>query len=83
MNDPYSFKLIGSFRLNPESGEFVGCVAKQEGHELTLLTVGCEATEMAILDWIRDTIMLMRTTGHLDVQAADMHDRAAVNLTQH
>jgi hypothetical protein len=74
----YDYKLIGSFRFNPDTQEYIGAIAKQEGHELTILTVGCEATETAIMDWIKETIALMRSTNRTDVQASDMHDREMI-----
>jgi hypothetical protein len=81
MTDPHAYKLVGSYRYNPETSEFIGCVAKQEGRELSVLTIGCELSEVLILEWLRETIKLMRDTGRTDVQAADMHDR--MSKSQH
>ena len=67
--------LVGSYKHAPARGEFIGCVVKQQGKELTVLTVGCEGTEHAILEWIKETIKLMREAGRTDVQAPDMYDR--------
>ena len=70
------FFLVGSFRHVPNGrGEYVGCVAKQQGKEMTVLAVGCEDTEHGILDWIKNTIALMRESGKLNVQAPDKYDR--------
>lgn len=72
---PDEFVLVGSFNFVPERGEYIGVVCKQEGKVLTVLNIGAEMTEADILLWIKDTIALMRSTGRLDVQAADMYDR--------
>jgi hypothetical protein len=60
----------------PSRGEYIGTVCKQEGKNLTVLTVGAEQSEWDILDWIKNTIDLMRAEGREDVQAPDMYDRA-------
>lgn len=70
-----AYVLVGSFQFVPERAEFIGVVAKQEGKDLTIVTVGIEATEYAILMWIKDTITLMRAAGSTEVQAPDMYDR--------
>lgn len=73
--------LVGHYRYAPEIGSFVGAVASQDQstRTMTVLVVGVEATEYAILDWIKETIALMRAAGATNVQAPDMHDRAARN----
>lgn len=70
--------LIGNFRFVPERNEYVGVVCKQEGTELTVLTLGSEASEHDILMWLRQTIALMRSEGRYDVQAPDMYERARI-----
>ena len=74
------FFLVGSYKHVPDRHEYIGCVAKQQGSELTVLSVGCEASEHAILEWIKETIRLMRESGRTDVQASDMYDRARATL---
>ena len=69
------FFLVGSFKLVPERGEYIGVVCKQQGTTMEVLCVGAEVTEFAILEWIRDTIKLMRSAGKENVQAPDMYDR--------
>jgi hypothetical protein len=68
--------LIGSFKFDAERNEYLGMVVKQNGREMTVLTIGSEATEHDILVWIKQTIDLMRAEGRTDVQAPDMYDRA-------
>ena len=68
------FVLVGSFKIG-EDGLYYGVVVKQQAKEIEVLTVGVEGTEMLILEWIRDTIKLMRESGQTDVQAPDMVDR--------
>ena len=75
---PGEFFLVGSFKHVPKENRYIGVVCKQQGKELTVLTVGEEATEWAILDWIKATVDLMRAEGREDVQAPDMFDRAQV-----
>lgn len=74
-----SFFLVGSYKWVPARSEFIGVVAKQEGTTLEVLTVGAEADERGILEWIKATIAEMRATGRDDVQAPDMYDRASLN----
>ena len=74
-------KLIGSFDTRRGTDgliEYVGAVAKQEGATLTVLTVGVEDTREAILQWIKDTIAMIRDLGREDVQALDKYDRMGV-----
>lgn len=68
--------LVGHYKFVPERSEFIGAVASQEGKVMTVLSIGCEDSEFAILNWIKETIRLMREAGRLDVQAPDMYDRA-------
>lgn len=68
--------LHGSYEYNAYTGVYVGLVARIRGTELTVCTVGVEATEYAVAEWVRTTIELMRSSGSTDVQAADMVDRA-------
>lgn len=75
---PSEFVLVGSFKFVPERAEYIGVVCKQQGDTLEVLTVGAEGTEMAILEWLRETIKLMREAGSVEVQAPDMYDRAGV-----
>lgn len=70
------FFLAGSFKKG-EGGLYFGVVVKQQGKAIEVLTVGIESTEMLILEWIKDTIKLMRESGQFDVQASDMVDRVA------
>jgi hypothetical protein len=72
---PSDFVLVGSFKRG-DDGLYYGAVAKQEGKTMTVLTVGVEPNEFLILEWIRDTIKIMRSSGQDDVQAPDMVDRA-------
>jgi len=73
-----TYILQGAFKLVPERGEYIGVVSKIEGKDLTVLCVGAERSEWDILDWIKNTIDLMRSSNQLDVQAPDMYDRARV-----
>jgi hypothetical protein len=73
-----TYILQGAFRFVPERAEYIGVVSKLEGKDLTVLTIGAEQSEWDILDWIKNTIDLMRAEGKLDVQAPDMYDRARV-----
>lgn len=70
------FVLAGQFKFVPERQEYIGVVGKVERHKLTIVSVGAESTEMAILEWLRETIRIMREAGRTDVQAPDMYDRA-------
>lgn len=70
------FVLVGSFKYVKERAEYIGIVCKQDKGTLEVLTVGAEGTEMAILEWLRETIKIMRATGSLTAQAPDMYDRA-------
>jgi hypothetical protein len=69
--------LVGHYRYVPQRGEFIGAVASQDAknNTMTVLTIGCEVSEVAILTWIKETIALMRAAGETNVQAADMYDR--------
>jgi len=69
--------LVGHYRYVEERGEYVGAVASQDAatKTMTVLTIGAEASEMAILDWIKRTIEMMRAAGQTNVQAPDMYDR--------
>lgn len=70
------FVLVGSFKYSKERGEYIGIVCKQEKGTLEVLTIGAESTEFAILEWIRETVKIIRATGSLTAQAPDMYDRA-------
>jgi predicted transcriptional regulator len=70
-----SYTLTGQFSKAPDGATYVGVVSKVEGTTLTVLTVGCEASEHDILVWIKETIKLMRDSGQTDIQAPDMLDR--------
>ena len=67
------YVLVGSYQYAPQIDEWRGMVCKQQGNEITVLTVGAEKTEFLIAQWVKDTIALMRSSGQLDVQAPDMH----------
>jgi|TARA_Y100000310_G_C20597514_1_gene771263 hypothetical protein len=55
---------------------FVGCILEERANkEDLLLTVGTEETEDAIIKWGIDTMLLMSTSGRVDVEAADKWDR--------
>lgn len=68
--------LVGSYRFVPERQEYIAVIAKQEGTTMTVVSIGCENSEADVLEWLRETIKLMRESGRLDVQAPDMYDRA-------
>ena len=72
------YVLNGSFKFVPERGEYIGVIS-QIGKDgvLTVVSIGAEATETGILEWIRESIKVMRETGVTNVQASDMYDRAA------
>ena len=71
-----NFVLVGSFRQAPETNEFYGMVCKQDmTGELTILTVGVEDSEYAIMQWVQNTIAMMRAEQSFTVQAADKYDR--------
>lgn len=72
------FFLVGSYRFVPERQEWIAVVCKQEGKDMSVLTIGAESTELAAMDWIKNTIALMRESGELTMQAPDMYDRAAM-----
>ena len=71
------FVLVGSFRQGEgEQSEFYGMVAKQDMNgTLTILSVGVEDTEFDIMQWIQNTIGMMRAEKSFVVQAADKYDR--------
>lgn len=76
MKNSGSFVLVGSFRQAPETNEFYGMVAKQDmDGTLTILTVGVEDSEFAIMEWVQNTIAMMRAERSFTVQAADKYDR--------
>jgi hypothetical protein len=77
-NRSTGFFLVGSYRFVPERQEWIGMVCKQEGTDMAVLTLGAEGSEFAIMQWVKDTIALMRESGELNVQAPDMYDRAAM-----
>lgn len=79
MTGSSEYVLTGGFKQMP-TGDFAGMVAKidKADKSLTVLAVGVEATEAAILEWIGGTIRLMRSERRTDVQMPDMHARAAV-----
>lgn len=72
------YVLNGAFKFVPERQEYIGVISKigKTDGTLTVVSVGAEATEMAILEWIKETIKVMRESGSTTVQAADMYDRA-------
>lgn len=70
--------LVGHYRFVPEKQAYVGAVASQDesNRTMTVLSIGIEESEFAILEWIKETIALMRSAGNTNVQAPDMFDRA-------
>lgn len=71
-----SYILNGSFKLVPERQEYIGVISKVEGTTLTVVAIGAEASEFDILNWIKETIAIMRGANATNVQAPDMYDRA-------
>ena len=70
------YKLVGAFKKDLERRQFIGVITKVEPDgALTIVSVGLELSEFAVLEWIRSTIKLMREAGSTDVQAPDMIDR--------
>jgi hypothetical protein len=69
------YTLVGRFTVDPKTGDYVGIIAKHEGKTITVLTLGAEDSETAILMWLRGTIAAMREQGRTDVQLPDKYDR--------
>lgn len=71
------YVLNGSYKFVPERGEYIAIISKiGRDHTLEVVSIGAETSEAAILDWIKETIKVMREARSTDVQAADMYDRA-------
>lgn len=68
--------LVGSYQFVPERQEYIAIIIKQEGTTMEVASIGCENSEADALEWIRETIKIMRESGRTDVQAPDMYDRA-------
>jgi hypothetical protein len=76
MDQPSSFKLVGSYKFNEQTELWDAMVCKQMPGSMEVLCVGVHTSRGDAAKWCVDTITAMRESGNLKVQAPDAIDEA-------